>query len=66
MTPGQMVHIKSGRLANCDGVLDEVVANDDAPAYRVTLNALSVDAYAKGFRLGDQVDLDRHELEPKP
>jgi ribosomal protein L24 len=63
MNESDDVQIKSGNLKGCKGVLVEIVKDDDMAAYRVRLTDVSGPAHQRGYRLGDMVDMDRHELE---
>jgi len=59
------VLIKHGLLRGCEGILAGVINIDDTPVYRVRLTDVTSDAASKGYRLGDEVDMDRYELQVK-
>ena len=60
------VRIKAGRLKGCEGIIVEVIPDNDAPVYAVALREVSAPAHQAGWRFDDVAELDRHELEIKP
>lgn len=60
---GTHLKVKSGRLAGSRCTLSAIIDDVDVPAFRVVVTEVSDAAYRRGFRVGDESDLDRHELE---
>lgn len=63
MKIGDKVRVLDGRAAGCLGELIGISEHDEVPVYEVLLTEVPQQAHQRAYRVGDQVDFDRHQLE---